>query len=163
MAVIISTPSCTHHNKHISQSRDAIHDGSYPCTNHDVILLAALQCQFSMANTRVQKSSPILLNLYMHVPSELILGEYKELKKRTEPEAKLAYIQQCCLLPPYGATLFHVKERPAGRRRLVPRVLGISKDAVIVLDVKTKHVLKSWPIVSVHNGACTPNTFSMAS
>jgi hypothetical protein len=90
------------------------------------------------------------------------LGEYKKLVGLNEPEAKLAYIQQCRLLPTYGATFFHVKGRSAGIM-FVPRLLGISKDAITVLDPKSKLVLQSWPVEDIHNWACTPNTFSLAS
>ena len=48
-----------------------------------------------------------------------------------------------------------------GRNRLVPRLLGITKDSVLRLDEKTKEILKTWPLTTVRRWAASPNVFTL--
>ena len=48
-----------------------------------------------------------------------------------------------------------------GRDRLVPRLLGVTKDSVLRLDEKTKEILKTWPLTTVRRWAASPNVFTL--
>ena len=48
-----------------------------------------------------------------------------------------------------------------GKNRLVPRLLGITKDSVVRLDERTKEVVKVWPLTSILKWAASPNAFTM--
>lgn len=48
-----------------------------------------------------------------------------------------------------------------GKNKLVPRLFGVTKDAVLRLDEKTKEILKVWPLTSVRRWAASPNTFTL--
>lgn len=48
-----------------------------------------------------------------------------------------------------------------GRNRLVPRLLGVTKDSVLRLDEKTKEILKTWPLTTVRRWAASPNVFTL--
>lgn len=50
-----------------------------------------------------------------------------------------------------------------GKNRLVPRLLGITKDSVVRLDERTKEVVKVWPLTSILKWAASPNAFTMVS
>lgn len=54
-----------------------------------------------------------------------------------------------------------VKEKMKGKNKLVPRLLGVTKDSVLRLDEKTKEILKTWPLTTVRRWAASPNTFTL--
>ena len=53
------------------------------------------------------------------------------------------------------------QEKMRGRNRLVPRLLGVTKDSVLRLDEKTKEILKTWPLTTVRRWAASPNVFTL--
>ena len=48
-----------------------------------------------------------------------------------------------------------------GRNRLVPRLLGITRESVMRVDENTKEVLKTWPLTTVRRWAASPNSFTL--
>jgi len=64
-------------------------------------------------------------------------------------------------LPTFGVHFFLVKEKQKGRNKLVPRLLGVTKDSVLRLDEKTKEILKTWPLTTVRRWAASPNVFTL--
>ena len=48
-----------------------------------------------------------------------------------------------------------------GKNKLEPRLLGITKDAVLRLDERTKETLKTWPLEQVKRWAATQNIFTI--
>ena len=42
-----------------------------------------------------------------------------------------------------------LQEKMKGRNKMVPRLLGVTKDSVLRLDEKTKEILKTWPLTTV--------------
>ena len=58
----------------------------------------------------------------------------------SEANAKLRYIKLCKSLRTYGVTFFLVKEKTKLLNRSVPRLLGISKESVMRVDVNDKQV-----------------------
>lgn len=63
------------------------------------------------------------------------------------------------LYPKYFLRLF--QEKMKGKNRLVPRLLGVTKDSVLRLDEKTKEILKTWPLTTVRRWAASPNVFTL--
>ena len=45
--------------------------------------------------------------------------------------------------------------------RLVPRLLGVTKDSVLRLDEKTKEILKTWLLTTVRRWAASPHVFTL--
>ena len=131
--------------------------------------LAALQCHVQYGkhdgSRHISTTSKFLPNQYIGIPNmeQCVWNEYKKFHSLTEPEAKLAYIKQCCSLPTYAFTFFLVNEKLVGKTKFVPRLLGISKDVIAILDVNSKHMLQTWALNAVHNWAMGRNTFSLAS
>ncbi|XP_064631376.1 uncharacterized protein LOC135489776 isoform X2 [Lineus longissimus] len=74
----------------------------------------------------------------------------------SEVKLKQLYIKICKNLPAYGCKLYQVKEILRGNaHRKVPRLLGVGKEKVVLLDIKTKALLKSQPISELQ----LPNTY----
>ena len=48
-----------------------------------------------------------------------------------------------------------------GKNRLVPRLLGVTKDSVLRLDENTKVILKTWPLTTVKRWAASVNVFTL--
>ena len=48
-----------------------------------------------------------------------------------------------------------------GRNKLVPRLLGVTKDSVLRLDENTKEILKTWPLTTVRRWVAAPRVFTL--
>lgn len=66
--------------------------------------------------------------------------EWQGHKHLDEHEAKHQYIKSARSLKTYGVTFFLVKEKMRGKNKMVPRLFGVSKNAVLRLDENTKEV-----------------------
>ncbi|KAF2980429.1 hypothetical protein EK904_011233 [Melospiza melodia maxima] len=79
----------------------------------------------------------------------------------TEIEAKVKYVKLARSLRTYGVSFFLVKEKMKGKNKLVPRLLGVTKDSVMRVDEKTKEVLQEWPLTTVKRWAASPKSFTL--
>ena len=100
------------------QSRDAIIDGTHPCTRDEAVQFAALQCQIQYGNHNEAKHKPGFLTLEEFLPREYvklkgiekaIFADHRKLHNLSEINAKFRYIQLCRSLRTYGVTFFLVK------------------------------------------------------
>lgn len=48
--------------------------------------------------------------------------------------------QKCRSLKTYGITFFSVREKLKGKNKLIPRLMGVTKDSVMRVDERTKEV-----------------------
>ncbi|KAH9595891.1 Talin-1 [Schistosoma haematobium] len=152
------------------QLKDAILKGTHPVSLEEAVYLAGIQCQVQFGNYVAEKFKPNFLDLKDFLPKEYakirslekkIFQQHAELCGLSEIEAKVKYCQFCRSLKTYGITFFLVKERIKGKNKLIPRLLGITKDSVVRLDEKTKEVLKIWPLTSICKWAASPHAFTM--
>merc|ERR1712066_187528 len=90
-----------------------------------------------------------------------IFQEHKKLQGTSEVDTKVKYVKLARGLPTFGVHFFLVKEKQKGRNKLVPRLLGVTKDSVLRLDEKTKEILKTWPLTTVRRWAASPNVFTL--
>ena len=56
-----------------------------------------------------------------------------------------------------------IKEIVKGHNRLAPKLLGITKEAIIRVDKKTKQVLRKWYLYSVMRWGVSSNTLTLVS
>lgn len=56
-----------------------------------------------------------------------------------------------------------LQEKMRGRNKLVPRLLGITRESIMRVDENTKEVLKTWPLTTVRRWAASPNSFTLVS
>ena len=90
-----------------------------------------------------------------------VFNQHKKHGGNSELDAKFTYVKEARSLKTYGVTFFLVKEKQKGRNKLVPRLLGVTKDSVLRLDEKTKEILKTWPLTTVRRWAASPNTCTL--
>ncbi|KAI8493573.1 Talin-1 [Branchiostoma belcheri] len=120
------------------QARDGILNGTHPVTVDEAMMFAAYQTQIQFGDHIETKHKSGFLDLKEFLPKEYVKNkgiekkiwlEHRKLAGLTELDAKVRYTQQCRSLKTYGVTFFLVKEKMKGKNKLVPRLLGITKDS----------------------------------
>ncbi|CAK1549078.1 unnamed protein product [Leptosia nina] len=152
------------------QARDAILDGTHPITQDKACEFAGIQCQIQFGDHKEDKHTPGFLDLKEFLPASYVKVKgiekkiFKEHRKHinlSELDAKVLYTKSARDLPTYGVAFFLVKEKMKGKNKLVPRLLGVTKDSVLRLDEKTKEILQTWPLTTVRRWCASPNTFTL--
>ncbi|GAB6032133.1 hypothetical protein CHUAL_010792 [Chamberlinius hualienensis] len=152
------------------QARDAILDGTHPVTLEKACEFAGIQCHIQFGDHVESKHKPGFLDLKEFLPREYcklkgvekrVFLEHRKCYGQKELEAKVKYTALARSLKTYGVTFFLVKEKMKGKNKLVPRLLGVTKESVLRLDEKTKEILKTWPLTTVRRWAASPNTFTL--
>jgi len=153
------------------QTRDAILSGTHPVTLDGACRFAGLQCQAQLGDFVEGKTTrPGYINLKDYLPLDYskqkhierkVFIEHKRYYGLSELEAKAKYVSEARSLPTYGVTFFLVKEKLPGKNKLVPRLLGITKDCVMRVDADSKGILKTWPLTTVKRWAASMNSFTL--
>ncbi|XP_017074044.1 talin-2 isoform X2 [Drosophila eugracilis] len=152
------------------QARDAILDGTHPVTQDKACEFAGIQVHIQFGPHNESKHKAGFLDLKDFLPQSYvrtkgiekkIFVEHKKHTELSEIDAKVLYTKTARELPTYGVTFFLVKEKMNGKNKLVPRLLGVTKDSVLRLDEHTKEILVSWPLTTVRRWGASPNTFTL--
>ncbi|XP_063985728.1 talin-2 isoform X1 [Diachasmimorpha longicaudata] len=152
------------------QARDAILDGTHPVTQEKACTFAGIQCQIQFGDHKEDKHKTGFLDLKEFLPQSYakvkgiekkVFAEHKKHVGLSELDAKVLYTKTARSLSTYGVTFFLVKEKMVGKNKLVPRLLGVTKDSVLRLDERTKEILKTWPLTTVRRWGASPNTFTL--
>ncbi|KAK6492675.1 talin-1 [Huso huso] len=151
------------------QARDDILNGSHPVSFDKACEFAGFQCQIQFGDHNEQKHKPGFLDLKEFLPKEYIKnkGEKKifqahnNSQSMTEIEAKVSYVKLARSLKTYGVSFFLVKEKMKGKNKLVPRLLGITKECVMRVDEKTKEVIQEWNLTNIKRWAASPKSFTL--
>ncbi|XP_064261658.1 talin-1 isoform X2 [Passer domesticus] len=151
------------------QARDDILNGSHPVSFDKACEFAGHQCQIQFGPYNEQKHKPGFLELKDFLPKEYIKqkGErkiflaHKSCGNMSEIEAKVRYVKLARSLKTYGVSFFLVKEKMKGKNKLVPRLLGITKECVMRVDEKTKEVIQEWSLTNIKRWAASPKSFTL--
>ncbi|XP_072310122.1 talin-1 isoform X2 [Eucyclogobius newberryi] len=151
------------------QARDDILNGSHPVSFDKACEFAGYQCQIQFGDHNESKHKPGFLDLKEFLPKEYIKhkGEkkifqaHKNCQNMTEIEAKVSYVKLARSLKTYGVSFFLVKEKMKGKNKLVPRLLGITKECVMRVDEKTKEVIQEWNLTNIKRWAASPKSFTL--
>ncbi|CAF0858226.1 unnamed protein product [Rotaria sordida] len=152
------------------QCRNGILDGTHPVTYDEAVQFAGLQCQIQFGDYQESKHKPNILDVREFLPKEYaktkgvekrIFQEHKKYHGLSDLDAKLKYTQLCRSLRTYGVTFFLVKEKMSGKNKLVPRLLGVTKESIVRVDERTKDFLEVWPLTHVKRWTASPNTFTL--
>ncbi|KAM9590959.1 talin-1-like isoform 1-T1 [Morphnus guianensis] len=151
------------------QARDDILNGSHPVSFDKACEFASYQCQIQFGPHNEQKHKPGFLELKDFLPKEYIKqkGErkifmaHKNCGNMSEIGAKVRYVKLACSLKTYGVSFFLVKEKMKGKNKLVPRLLGITKECVMRVDEKTKEVIQEWSLTNIKRWAASPKSFTL--
>uniref|UniRef100_A0A671Y6S6 Talin 2 n=1 Tax=Sparus aurata TaxID=8175 RepID=A0A671Y6S6_SPAAU len=149
---------------------DDILNGSHPVSFDKACEFAGIQAQIQFGPHVEHKHKPGFLDLKEFLPKEYIKQRGSEKKifqdhancgEMTEIEAKVKYVKLARSLQTYGVSFFLVKEKMKGKNKLVPRLLGITKESVMRVDEKTKDVVQEWPLTTVKRWAASPKSFTL--
>ncbi|CAN7981389.1 unnamed protein product, partial [Ixodes pacificus] len=152
------------------QARDAILNTTHPVTLEEACKFAGLQCQIQFGDHNETKHKPGFLDLKEFLPKDYakikgiekkVFAEHRKAIGTSELDAKVKYVALARSLKTYGVTFFLVKEKMKGKNKLVPRLLGVTKDSVMRLDERTKEIMKVWPLTTVRRWAASPNSFTL--
>uniref|UniRef100_A0A670JPD7 Talin 1 n=1 Tax=Podarcis muralis TaxID=64176 RepID=A0A670JPD7_PODMU len=151
------------------QARDDILNGSHPVSFDKACEFAGFQCQIQFGPHNEQKHKAGFLDLKDFLPKEYIKqkGErkifmaHKNCGNMSEIEAKVRYVKLARSLKTYGVSFFLVKEKMKGKNKLVPRLLGITKECVMRVDEKTKEVIQEWNLTNIKRWAASPKSFTL--
>ena len=152
--LIISLKMKTTYCCRFFQCRNAVLSGAHPVTLNEALEFAGVQGQVEYQDFTDSKRS---VDIRTFLPRNLNGG--KKLDKRqlmdyqgriqvewqaqhglSELDAKDLYIRMAQSLKTYGITFFLVKEKKKGQNKMIPRLFGVTKSAILRLDEKTKEV-----------------------
>uniref|UniRef100_A0A3Q0SYV9 Talin 2a n=1 Tax=Amphilophus citrinellus TaxID=61819 RepID=A0A3Q0SYV9_AMPCI len=154
----------------VFQARDDILNGSHPVSFDKACEFGGIQAQIQFGPHIEHKHKPGFLDLKEFLPKEYIkqrgaekkiFQEHKNCGEMTEIEAKVKYVKLARSLRTYGVSFFLVKEKMKSKNKLVPRLLGITKESVMRVDEKTKDVVQEWPLTTVKRWAASPKSFTL--
>uniref|UniRef100_A0A8C9Z704 Talin 2 n=1 Tax=Sander lucioperca TaxID=283035 RepID=A0A8C9Z704_SANLU len=149
---------------------DDILNGSHPVSFDKACEFAGIQAQIQFGPHVEHKHKPGFLDLKEFLPKEYIkqrgsekkiFQDHKDCGEMTEIEAKVKYVKLARSLLTYGVSFFLVKEKMKGKNKLVPRLLGITKESVMRVEEKTKEVVQEWPLTTVKRWAASPKSFTL--
>uniref|UniRef100_A0A674EKN4 Talin 2 n=1 Tax=Salmo trutta TaxID=8032 RepID=A0A674EKN4_SALTR len=152
------------------QARDDILNGSHPVSFDKACEFAGIQAQIQFGPHVEHKHKPGFLDLKEFLPKEYIkqrgsekkiFVDHKSCGEMTEIESKVKYAKLARSLPTYGVSFFLVKEKMKSKNKLVPRLLGITKESVMRVEEKTKDVVQEWPLTTVKRWAASPKSFTL--
>ncbi|XP_074468145.1 talin-2 isoform X2 [Sebastes fasciatus] len=152
------------------QARDDILNGSHPVSFDKACEFAGIQAQIQFGPHVEHKHKPGFLDLKEFLPKEYIkqrgsekkiFQDHKNCGEMTEIEAKVKYVKLARSLRTYGVSFFLVKEKMKSKNKLVPRLLGITKESVLRVEEKTKDVVQEWPLTTVKRWAASPKSFTL--
>uniref|UniRef100_A0A669BES7 Talin 2 n=1 Tax=Oreochromis niloticus TaxID=8128 RepID=A0A669BES7_ORENI len=145
-------------------------NGSHPVSFDKACEFAGIQAQIQFGPHVEHKHKPGFLDLKEFLPKEYIkqrgaekkiFQEHKNCGEMSEIEGKVKYVKLARSLQTYGVSFFLVKEKMKGKNKLVPRLLGITKESVMRVDEKTKDVVQEWPLTTVKRWAASPKSFTL--
>ncbi|XP_013174651.1 PREDICTED: talin-B-like [Papilio xuthus] len=153
------------------QTRDAILDGRQVLTEDKAIEFAGIQCQVQYGDFQEDKhKTGFLENLKEFLPEQYasswgverkVLREHSKHQGLSPLEAKHLYTKNARELPTYGVTFFLVKEQQKGKKKLVPRLLGINAESILRLDEVTKEILQVWKLTQVRTFRAGKEMFTL--
>ncbi|XP_026996991.1 talin-1 isoform X2 [Tachysurus fulvidraco] len=151
------------------QARDDILNGSHPVSFDKACEFAGYQCQIQFGDHNESKHKSGFLDLKEFLPKEYVKNKgekkifqaHKNCQNMTEIEAKVSYVKLARSLKTYGVSFFLVKEKMKGKNKLVPRLLGITKENVMRVDEKTKEVMQEWSLTNIKRWAASPKSFTL--
>uniref|UniRef100_A0A673WD41 Talin 2a n=1 Tax=Salmo trutta TaxID=8032 RepID=A0A673WD41_SALTR len=145
-------------------------NGSHPVSFDKSCEFAGIQAQIQFGPHIEHKHKPGFLDLKEFLPKEYIkqrgnekkiFQDHKNCGEMTEIEAKVKYVKLARSLRTYGVSFFLVKEKMKSKNKLVPRLLGITKESVMRVEEKTKDVVQEWPLTTVKRWAASPKSFTL--
>jgi talin len=126
-----------------------------------------LQIQLGDYKPDVHKPGSVALKDYLAPQwqkkdlEKFIFSEWKKLVGMNEINARFRYVQLCRSLKTYGMTVFKVRERVPGKKKLMDGLLCFTRDTILRMEFETKKIIKEYPFKHLLRWAASPETFTM--
>ncbi|XP_052745161.1 uncharacterized protein LOC112051754 isoform X1 [Bicyclus anynana] len=153
------------------QTREAILEGRQVVTEDKAVEFAGIQCQIQFGDFQEKKHKPgFIENLKEFLPEQnacswgiekKIIKMHQKYVGLSHVDAKHLYTKTARELPTYGVTFFLVKEQQKGKKKLVPRLLGINSESILRLHEETKEILQVWPLTQVKSYTAGSESFTL--
>jgi len=154
-----------------SQVKEELVDGKH-IFNHrdDAFTMAALILQVLNGNylPDVHKSNTINLKQCLPPSMQLkdavsrVTAEWKKISGLTELQAKFRFIQFArSSLKTYGMTIFKVKDRMEGQRKLADSILALTQKAIIRMDIASGNEIKQYPFTHLNRWAVSQESLTL--
>jgi len=151
-----------------AQSKNSIFAGDHPLTPTECANLIALECQIVHGDYRpafgyndYKEYLPPQYKNQKGVIEPLLVSEYKKLVGMTEINAKFRFVSDCRKLKTYGITTFKVGQKEEGKKKPVERFLGVTRDAIMILDGETRAIVREFPLTHLRRWAAAPKNFTL--
>eukprot|EP00002_Diphylleia_rotans_P006509 TRINITY_DN1586_c0_g2_i1.p1 TRINITY_DN1586_c0_g2~~TRINITY_DN1586_c0_g2_i1.p1 ORF type:complete len:1874 (-),score=553.08 TRINITY_DN1586_c0_g2_i1:211-5832(-) len=140
------------------------------CSMEEAIKLAALQLQASYGNHNPNKHKVGMIKLEEILPMTFrkargidkeIFQEHRKLTGVSDVHAKHRYVGTCRQIKTYGITFFNIKEKTKKDKKIMNRLLGITRDSILRVDAETKSVISHYPLTHLRRWAANPGSFTM--
>lgn len=138
--------------------KESILCGRIPCTQDESITFAALQSQI---DGKVNLKEQMVDEHRKKDVEKKVLAEAKKLEKVAELVLKHRYVVLCRGLKTYGITFFLVKEKHGKKEKMVPLLLGVTKEFILRYNPETREQLQSWPLISVKRWMNSSDSLSL--
>merc|ERR1712130_3129 len=143
------------------QAKQAILKGTHPVPEDTAKILAAYQMQIQFGDYIKERQIDIksclpedLKNNASSMKKELT-AEYEKKKGLSEIDAIFEYVNLARGLDTFGIHFFLVREQQKDLHKMVPLLMGVSKDKILRLDTTTKKPKEELELKKVTNYACT--------
>jgi len=149
------------------ESRDAILNGSHPCTQDEAVMFGALQSQVVLGNwvkdRKVESKEylPTMYHKYLKKLEPLIQREHKKLTGTKDSSAKYRYVQLCRSLKTYGITFFSVKQQTRNAKKQRKVRLGITREGLLLVDEETGDSIKDYKLTQLRRWAAAPTILTL--
>jgi len=142
--------------------------GSIPVTIDEATELASLQLQVEKGDCDgdIKKYSSEFLRQYLPPQyrsknlDKPIYNLWKRLVRTQLLDAKLRYFQFARSLKTWGITVFEVREKVPGSRKLQSGLLGISSQSVVRM-ASDKSIVQDWPLRQIKRWAAGDGVFTL--
>jgi hypothetical protein len=154
-----------------AQCKNSILAGDHPLSPAEAGNLGALECQIVQGNYNPAVHKPGSIDAKMCLPPQyhdkkggvegLLMAEYKKLVGMTEINAKFRYVSDTRKLKTYGITSFEVGTRVPDKKKPLMKRLGITRDAVLIMEGETRAIEREFPLTHLRRWAAAPKTFTL--
>lgn len=115
------------------------------------VLIAANLCFELWGRERKEKQGVTVFKLIERKPLEMLTSSWIFLSEEIVQHSQIKSF----------FSLF--QEKMKSKNKLVPRLLGITKESVMRVDERTKDVVQEWPLTTVKRWAASPKSFTLVS
>lgn len=150
------------------EANKSVLTGKYSITRTDAKDFAALQLQIVYGDHDPAKHVPGFFEVDKFLPEDFrkdkkivadILRDHRKLVGMNEMSAKFRYVQLVRSLKTYGITYFDCNLRVKGKKKMVPILIGITREKIMKVEPGSIRIIKEWTWQQMRRWSSIKNTF----